>query len=438
VGELTWRAFDRGFTASPPGITERLRTIKEVDEARRAQADLRRASKEAVWEEADMARQKATAGLLKAIAALASAAAHVEREMRESGNLSSVAESLRNSALEDLRSAQAIGNELALLGQMALDQLREDPTREETRLEEGLPETGLKGGSISSQAPEDERLMSQPAELGLEIQRTPFTPEASEGDVTPPGVGGTGATRQREPREEPVSSVTASPVPPVVETGSSGPAASEEAETPPPPLVVETGEVSPMSAAEQLRREFAAGVHPPRSSEGAAPVSPTRGSGHRVEQPEVHLEPPQNAAASAAEELRREMAAPQPPVAGAQQPGGPIPMPASTEAAASEGGIAARSEAEDPGPDTYTGRLYVMFPSTLGQDDIGSIWEILENMVAGSIVENRLISREAGIQFTLDLGSKVFAWERLRSLMPGAKLAALGPDRLKVDWPPTG
>ncbi|HJN88107.1 MAG: hypothetical protein QF714_06955 [Dehalococcoidia bacterium] len=78
LGDVTWRAFDQGFTANLPGIAERLRTIKEVDEARRAQADLRWASQEAAWKEADGARQKATAGLLKAIASLAAAAVQVE------------------------------------------------------------------------------------------------------------------------------------------------------------------------------------------------------------------------------------------------------------------------------------------------------------------------------------------------------------------------
>lgn len=39
LGEVTWRAFDQGFTVGPPGIAEQLRTIKEIDEARRAQAD---------------------------------------------------------------------------------------------------------------------------------------------------------------------------------------------------------------------------------------------------------------------------------------------------------------------------------------------------------------------------------------------------------------
>lgn len=56
--EAAKRAFERGFTYNQPAFTARLRTIKEVDEARRAQAQLRRESNAEVWEEADRARQK--------------------------------------------------------------------------------------------------------------------------------------------------------------------------------------------------------------------------------------------------------------------------------------------------------------------------------------------------------------------------------------------
>jgi hypothetical protein len=107
-------------------------------------------------------------------------------------------------------------------------------------------------------------------------------------------------------------------------------------------------------------------------------------------------------------------------------------MPASPEPEATE-----EADAR-PLPSTYSGRLYVMFPSSLGQEEIATVWEILEDMAAGAIVEKRLVSRAAGIQFTLDLGTKVFPLDQLRERMPGAKLESLGADRLKVDWPRTG
>ncbi len=197
--------------------------------------------------------------------------------------------------------------------------------------------------------------------------------------------------------------------------------------TPPPSLVVEAGDVSPVSAVEQLRREFAAGAHPHQSPEAGAPVSPTRGAGVRVERSKFYLDPPKTTPGAAADALKMEMAAQQTPPADAQRPGGPIPMPSSPEPQAATG----------PQPKTYSGRLFVRFRASLEPEEIESVWEILEEMVPGGIVENRLISNEAGIQFTLNLGSKVFDAEKLQMRMPGAKLTALEADRLKVDWPPT-
>ncbi|GEM_PF-1974809 len=423
LGEVTWTAFDRGFNASLPGVAERLRTIKEVDEARRAQADLRRASKEAAWEEADRARQKATAGLLKAIASLASAAVQVEREMRESVNLSSVAESLRNSALEDLRGAQAIGSELALMGQDALDQVRR--------------------GSIPGEVQLDEGSMHEPVAPGLGIQREPVSPlrmdpDDSEGTDTPSGTGGSKPRRRRETQEQPASAGAEEPVPPVGETGGGAPTATEKAETPSQSVVVEAAEPTAMSAAEQLRREFAAGAFPHDPSEGAAPVSPTRGAGQRGDRSGLNIEVPNRPSGTAA--AGKEPAAKEPAPAGAKRPAGAIPMPASPEPEAGDGHHPAATDeaAPEPLPSSYSGRFYVMFPSTLGQEEIAIVWEILEDIAAGTIVEKRLVSREAGIQFTLDLGTKVFSLELLLKRMPGAKLEALAADRLKVDWPRTG
>ena len=201
--------------------------------------------------------------------------------------------------------------------------------------------------------------------------------------------------------------------------------------TPPQPPVVEVGDITPMSAAEQLQREFAAGAFPHDPQEGAAPVSPARGAGPRVERPEPRSEAPRDKPGTAAGAPEKDVAAPRPPMVSVEPTGGPIPIPSSPAAATDEAALDSLSA-------TYTGRLYLMFPSSLGQEEIRSVWAILESIVAGSIVENRLVSRAAGIQFTLDPGSKEFALEQLRNRMPGAKLEALGADRLKVDWPRTG
>ena len=80
-----------------------------------------------------------------------------------------------------------------------------------------------------------------------------------------------------------------------------------------------------------------------------------------------------------------------------------------------------------------------MFPGNLDQDQVGSVWEALDEVAgSGAIVDSRLVSREEGVQFTLELGTKVLELEALKKKRPGAMLTALNEDRLKVDWPIRG
>ena len=80
-----------------------------------------------------------------------------------------------------------------------------------------------------------------------------------------------------------------------------------------------------------------------------------------------------------------------------------------------------------------------MFPGTLSQDNLESVWEILEDITGvGIIVETRLVSREEGIQFTLELGTRELEVDSLRNRMHGADIVALGSDRLRIDWPRQG
>ena len=77
-----------------------------------------------------------------------------------------------------------------------------------------------------------------------------------------------------------------------------------------------------------------------------------------------------------------------------------------------------------------------MFPSTLDQDQVGSVWEVLGDIMgSGAIVDSRLVSREEGVQFTLELGSKTLTLGAIKKKMPGAEMTALKEDRLKIDWP---
>ena len=77
-----------------------------------------------------------------------------------------------------------------------------------------------------------------------------------------------------------------------------------------------------------------------------------------------------------------------------------------------------------------------MFPSSLSQGRLESVWELLDQVAgSGSITDTRLVSREAGIQFTLDLGDYELDIDASKSKFPDAEVSALEEDRLAIDWP---
>ena len=360
--ESAKRAFERGFSFNPPALAARLRTIKEVDEARRAQAQLRRASNAEIWEEADRARQKATAELLKALTSIASAVTQVSRELTEAGNLPIMAESLRNSALEDLHCAQAIGDELALLGREALDQLESDQISGHARLENRLAFEPATNESISGN-------IEAQQETPAQAQETPHVPDAPEPDGGSETVESAGANARVDSPAE----------------------------------VVEIIENAPLSAAEELRREFDAASGPPTSL---------------------------------VDELERGLQSSGPPRPGAEPSPQDLAPHSEVEGDAGHPSGATANEPVKPLPESYSGRVYLMFSAALDQDALGTVWEALDEVAgSGAIVDNRLVSDEAGIQFTLELGNKVLSVDRLRNRMAGAAFVALAEDRLKVDWP---
>ena len=89
-----------------------------------------------------------------------------------------------------------------------------------------------------------------------------------------------------------------------------------------------------------------------------------------------------------------------------------------------------------PLPRSYSGRLFLMFPASLSQDSLESVWDFLEEVAGpGSIADMRLVSRNAGIQFTMELGPRELGLDELQRRIPNAELAPLGTDRLRVNWP---
>ena len=77
-----------------------------------------------------------------------------------------------------------------------------------------------------------------------------------------------------------------------------------------------------------------------------------------------------------------------------------------------------------------------MFPASLGEQSLGMVWEALDEVAgSGSIVDNRLISKEAGIQFTSDFKGRLLPLDDLLKKMPDSRFEALGRDRLKIELP---
>ena len=161
------------------------------------------------------------------------------------------------------------------------------------------------------------------------------------------------------------------------------------------------------TAAELLRQEMQAAIPPPSPEIVERPVIQAP---EPVVPPPVAVPPP---AAQAPPQAEPSAASPAP--AAAQPPPAPVGAPPAA---------------------TYTGRIYLMFPSSLSQGRLESVWEVLDQVAgSGNITDTRLISREAGIQFTLDLGNQELNIEALKSKFPDAQVSALEEDRLLIDWP---
>ncbi len=84
----------------------------------------------------------------------------------------------------------------------------------------------------------------------------------------------------------------------------------------------------------------------------------------------------------------------------------------------------------------YTGRVYLMFDANLTQDVLEAVWDAIEeSSEVGAIVDTRLVSQEEGVQMTLDLRESQLDISAVRARLPGAELAPMGEDRLRVSWP---
>lgn len=146
IGDAAWRAFDRGFATDIRGFANRRAMVREIDLSRRTQAELQRNVHRKAWEDVERTRETATRELIKLLDSLASVAGLVQRELDEASTLPSLARSLRDSAEEELRCAEAVKDELLLLGTEALNQLGVTPTSETPYSLEAEPVSNQPGG----------------------------------------------------------------------------------------------------------------------------------------------------------------------------------------------------------------------------------------------------------------------------------------------------
>lgn len=399
----------------------------------------------------------------------------VERELHEAANLPAVAESLKESARDELRGAEAIRNELAFLGQEALNLLGVESGQGE-RPQQGLPLSETQRSSlVHEESVHDERqaafapgtdgtamlegqAQAYPARELLTNREevveatTSASWESAETQTGRPGI----VDEDSVPRPEPVPDTMIHPADSIPTEFPQQAAPRAEPNQP-----VETSSES--TAAEELRREIEAiGLSGPISQDVAAhaaepsEVSPSGAAQELIRELEAlrnPAEPLQSRPSSAAEYLTNELAALNRLGATAAPPPDD-PPPAIVLDAISSGPGQDEETSRSPdltgqaGPEespvlnsaaspsqSYTGRLYLMFSASLSQDSLESVWDFLEDVGGpGSIVDMRLVSREAGVQFTMELGAKELGLAELQRRIPKAELVPVDADRIKVNW----
>ena len=463
--DVARRACERGVTLNLPGFATRLRLIKEIQERRKNTSDN-------AWEEADHARHRATAEWDKARAEMETAALQAKRELTEAQHLPTIAGSLIGSALEDVNRARAINEDMARLGRESFSLLGATNISDE-----GDPESLLIPGSTTdehgsqqvsadlvsgeaqdsgavdaapSMTPGDPQVLSEEPQAAMTVEAIEPTP------MPPPEIIETHSMLEPEIVEAtpmPAAEVIKSPPTLEPEIVEATPMPVAEVIKSPPTPEPEIVESPTMSAAEELRREMAAAAFasPPHDSgtqplEGVADVLATdapagpvslveelqrgleasRGLSESTGSPDVVIEPPAPLKATFAEadEDRLQTVAQdltfQPDVVES------VTTPVE----------AAQQEGSSPLAESYSGLLFLMFPASLGQNELETVWEVLDEVAgSGAIIDNRLVSQAEGIQFTLELRDKVLSMDVLRNRMPGAGLVAIAEDRVKVDWP---
>lgn len=457
IGDAAWRAFDRGFATKITGFANRRAMVREIDQSRRTQAELQRNAHKNAWEEAERSREAATAQVLKALDALAMVADQVERELVEAASLPKMADALQEAAQEELRCAEAVKDELLLLGREALNQLGVTPTSDHEYVmpepparETGIPEPGSQGLILGDETPGVDTGPQPLARETPSLERMPDQPQADPDSLS---LGAESTEAPTDALEVHQVSMDASGDAPAA-TDSGGVVEMAASSSPAQDLLREMEEARAFVESSPSAAIPVPEPAPPESDQPPSPwpKSPLEGEIIFPQGGAATPEPsqPADGRPSAAEQLIRDMEAaraamhslqPSPAVEAPNAAQGQIRdmQPFDSQPIEAHPRTASQPPASNPGQSaeaSYSGRLYLMFPSNLTQDEMGTVWEALEDAARGNqILDSRLLSALEGIQFTVKLGAAGLAVQNLSSRLPGAEFEGLGPDRLKVNWP---
>ena len=99
------------------------------------------------------------------------------------------------------------------------------------------------------------------------------------------------------------------------------------------------------------------------------------------------------------------------------------------------------NQAAEPGPastdlpETFSGRLSVVFVPCPDADRLGSFWESLDEVAGvGAIVDARPQDEGSGFEFVLDLGQGQMSVEQLKGRIPDTEMTAKGDAELIIRW----
>ena len=86
---------------------------------------------------------------------------------------------------------------------------------------------------------------------------------------------------------------------------------------------------------------------------------------------------------------------------------------------------------------SYSGILYIVFSPAADAATLSFFWDVVDTVAGvGKVVAQTPLSDGSGHEFTLDLGNDQLVIEQLQKRIPGAQVAALGPDRLSIQLAP--